>query len=138
MAGKSDKLACPCGKPDYALCCGRFLSGAQVPESAEQLMRSRYSAFHLRDENYLRATWHPDTLPSEAITAETDVKWIALEIVRHRHVAPADDATVEFVARFKVGGRAHRLHEVSNFVRQPDAQGIRRWYYVDGTFPDDE
>jgi SEC-C motif domain protein len=138
MASQSGKRACPCGKPDFSTCCGRFLSGTQIAENAEQLMRSRYSAFSLRDEAYLRSTWHPDTLPDEPITAESDVKWIALDVIRHTHVKDSDDATVEFVARFKVGGRAHRLHEISNFVRQPDATGQSRWYYVDGNFPDDE
>ena len=138
MAGKEDKQACPCGKGVYGACCGRFISGAAVPATAEQLMRSRYTAFSLREEEYLRATWHPDTLPDEPITAESDVKWIGLDVIKHKHVKDADEATVEFVARFKVGGRAHRLHEVSSFVRQPDAAGVARWYYVDGAFPDDE
>ncbi len=142
MAGKTDKLACPCGKGTYGACCGRFIAGEAVPATAEQLMRSRYTAFSLREEAYLRATWHPDTLPAEALTAESDVKWIRLDVIRHRHDKGtdkgADEATVEFVARFKVGGRGHRLHEVSSFVRQPDAAGVARWYYVDGAFPDDE
>ena len=138
MAGKADKQACPCGKGVYGICCGRFIAGEAVPATAEQLMRSRYTAFSLREEEYLRATWHPDTLPDEPITAESDVKWIALDVIKHKHVKDADEATVEFVARFKVGGRGHRLHEVSSFVRQPDAAGVARWYYVDGAFPDDE
>ncbi len=138
MAGKPDKQTCPCGKGIYDVCCGRFISGATVPETAEQLMRSRYTAFSLREEAYLRSTWHPDTLPDEPITAESDVKWIGLDVIKHKHVKDSDEATVEFVARFKVGGRAHRLHEVSSFVRQPDAAGVARWYYVDGAFPDDE
>jgi SEC-C motif-containing protein len=138
MAGKADKQACPCGKGVYGTCCGRFIAGEAVPATAEQLMRSRYTAFSLREEEYLRATWHPDTLPDEPITAESDVKWIALDVIKHKHVKDTDEATVEFVARFKVGGRGHRLHEVSSFVRQPDAAGVARWYYVDGAFPDDE
>ena len=138
MAGKADKQACPCGKGLLTTCCGRFHSGAAIAETAEQLMRSRYSAFALRDEAYLRTTWHQDTLPEDEITAETDVKWIGLDIVKHTHVKDADEAMVEFVARFKVAGRAHRLHEKSNFVRQSDAAGQRRWYYVDGIFPEDE
>ena len=138
MAGKADKQACPCGKGVYGACCGRFIAGEAVPATAEQLMRSRYTAFSLREEDYLRATWHPDTLPDEPITAESDVKWIGLDVIKHKHVKDSDEATVEFVARFKVGGRGHRLHEVSSFVRQPDAAGVARWYYVDGAFPDDE
>ena len=140
MANKNDKAAggpCPCGKGAFTTCCGRFISGAEIPATAELLMRSRYSAYALRDEAYLRATWFPDTLPEEELTGETDVKWIALDIKKQTHVAGADEATVEFVARFKVGGKAHRMHEISNFVRQPDADGKPRWYYVDGSFPGD-
>ncbi|KAF1046159.1 MAG: hypothetical protein GAK35_01136 [Herbaspirillum frisingense] len=138
MSNKKDKAGgeCPCGKGAFASCCGRFISGAEIPATADLLMRSRYSAYALRDEAYLRATWFPETLPEEELTSETDVKWIALEIKKHSHAAGADEATVEFVARFKVAGRAHRLHEISNFVRQPDAEGKPRWYYVDGSFPE--
>jgi len=136
MAGK--QLDCPCGKGSLANCCGRFLSGAAVPETAEQLMRSRYSAFVLADEDYLRATWHADTLPADTLTGEPGVKWLALDVLKHQHLKGSDEATVEFIARFKVGGRAHRLHEVSSFVRQTDGAGQQRWYYVDGAFPDDQ
>ncbi|EJM95845.1 YchJ family protein [Herbaspirillum sp. YR522] len=130
-------VPCPCGQPSFAKCCGRFISGAEIPATAELLMRSRYSAYVLRDEAYLRATWFADTLPEEELTGETDVKWIGLDIKKHTHAKDSDEATVEFVARFKVAGRAHRMHEISNFVRQPDAQGQARWYYVDGSFPED-
>ncbi|BEV18033.1 SEC-C domain-containing protein [Herbaspirillum sp. DW155] len=138
MSNKKDKSGpCPCGQPSFEKCCGRFLSGGEIPATAELLMRSRYTAFALRDEAYLRATWFPDTLPEEELTSETDVKWIGLDIRKHQHASGSDEATVEFVARFKVGGKAHRLHEISNFVRQPDESGQARWYYVDGRFPED-
>jgi SEC-C motif-containing protein len=137
MSNKKDKSGpCPCGQPSFDKCCGRFITAGQVPATAELLMRSRYSAYALRDEAYLRATWFPETLPEEELTSETDVKWIGLEIKKHQHAAGSDAATVEFVARFKVGGKAHRLHEISNFVRQPDGEGQMRWYYVDGSFPE--
>ncbi|MFL9923848.1 YchJ family metal-binding protein [Herbaspirillum lusitanum] len=141
MAGKTDKNQvkdCPCGGGLFAKCCGRFISGAAIPDSAEQLMRSRYTAFSLRDEAYLKSTWASETLPDDAVSGEDDVKWIGLNIVKHKHLRDSDLATVEFIARFKVGGRAHRLHEVSNFERREDEQGNKRWYYVDGSFPDDE
>lgn len=91
-------------------------------------MRSRYTAYTRRDDVYLKATWHESTRPEQAVATDDDTKWLGLEVRRH---VPADEAaTVEFVARYKVGGRAHRLHEISNFVRE---QG--RWFYVDGSFP---
>lgn len=136
LKGKPALTDCPCGGSTYIKCCQRFISGAEIPKNALELMRSRYTAFVLQDETYLRNSWFPDTLPEEAITGEDDVKWIGLQIIKHAHVAAADQATVEFVARFKVGGRAHRLHEISNFVRQADSTGVMRWFYVDGSFPD--
>lgn len=146
MNQKTKNLECPCGgaaggKGDksYARCCGRFIDGGQIPANAADLMRSRYTAFALRNEDYLRATWWPDTLPEDAIAGEDDVKWIGLNILSHAQAADGveDRATVEFVARFKVGGRAHKLHEISNFIRKNDEAGAARWYYVDGVFPDD-
>jgi len=110
-------------------------------------MRSRYTAFVMKDEAYLRATWHPSTRPTEPIIDKNEkVQWLGLEIksslrLRQRKAdlpeQPNED-TVEFVARFKVHGRAHRLHEVSRFVREPDPAvgGKMRWFYVDGSFPE--
>lgn len=123
---------CPCGGNDYASCCGRFHDGAAVAADAESLMRSRYSAYVLKLEAYLLSTWHPGTRPATLDLANDQSKWLGLQIKRH-HEESADGATVEFVARYKIGGRAHRLHEISHFVRE---QGC--WFYVDGEFPDQQ
>ena len=120
---------CPCGlaRP-YAQCCGRFHAGElhlQAPD-AESLMRSRYSAFVLGLADYLLATWHADTRPAAIQPDPPGLKWLGLEVKRARRIDESH-ATVEFVARHKLAGRAHRLHETSRFVRE---QG--RWFYVDG------
>ena len=89
-------------------------------------MRSRYAAYTKRDEAYLLATWHPSTRPTSLdLAADTETKWIGLDVKRVEVTGP-DSALVEFVARYKVGGRAQRLHETSRFVRE---QG--RWFYVE-------
>jgi len=117
-------LLCPCGGPEtYASCCGRWHAGAPAPD-AEALMRSRYTAYALARSEYLLATWHPTTRPAST-PLDSAVKWIGLDV--RRHCAEGDRAVVEFVARSKQGGRAHRLHETSRFVRESG-----RWYYVDG------
>jgi len=119
--------ACHCGSGKlYADCCGRLHSGAKNAVTAEALMRSRYSAYVLHLEEYLHATWHPDTRPRELDLTADDTKWLGLEVKKH---ALQDDnhATVEFVARYRVAGKGHRLHELSCFVREDG-----RWYYVDG------
>ncbi len=122
--------ACPCGtNKNLDLCCGPYLSGAVVAPTAEALMRSRYTAYTLNDEAYLRATWDERTCPKERITHDDPTKWLGLEVKKFK--ADGDNATVEFVARYKIGGKAHRLHELSRFVRYEG-----KWFYVDGSFPE--
>lgn len=91
-------------------------------------MRSRYSAYVLRDEAYLQMSWHVSTRPAAPLT-DAATKWLGLEV---RAVAEdGDSATVEFVARCRVEGRGQRMHEVSRFTREAG-----RWFYVDGSFPE--
>ena len=120
---------CPCGRPlAYAACCGRWHAGPQALQapSADDLMRSRYSAFVAGLPDYLDATWHPSTRPAAIEPLPAGLRWLGLEVRRHE-VRDADHAVVEFVARSKLGGRAERLHETSRFVREDG-----RWFYVDG------
>jgi SEC-C motif domain protein len=134
MARTPDNQPCPCGGVAYEQCCGRFIGGGDVAQTAEQLMRSRYTAYTRRNDAYLKATWHADTRPDQAVAPEDDTRWLGLEVRRHVpgiDAAAVDTATVEFVARYKIGGRAHRLHEVSRFVREDG-----KWYYVNGSFPE--
>ncbi|GAB3469886.1 YchJ family protein [Massilia terrae] len=139
--------ACPCGGASLAACCGPYLAGQAVAQTAEALMRSRYTAYTLKNEAYLQASWHPGTRPAEPVTDENEkIQWLGLEVksalrLRQRkadlpEVQPDQD-TVEFVARFRVGGRAHRLHELSRFVRETGPDGIARWFYLDGSFPNE-
>ena len=137
--------SCPCGGPSFATCCQPHLSGESVPQTAEALMRSRYTAYTLGNEAYLRLSWHPSTCPQGPIVNENErSQWLGLEVksalrLRQRKVnteESPDRDTVEFVARYKVGGRAHRMHEVSSFVRETDSGGVLRWYYLDGSFPE--
>lgn len=89
-------------------------------------MRSRYSAYVLDLLPYLQATWAPETCPADLSPNPPGLKWLGLEVRRHT-VQDADHATVEFVARSRLAGRATRLHETSRFARREG-----RWLYVDG------
>ncbi|HSX63437.1 MAG TPA: YchJ family metal-binding protein [Pseudoxanthomonas sp.] len=125
----SDEV-CPCGSDRrYPDCCGRYHAGEAAPD-AETLMRSRYSAYVLKDEAYLRASWHPDTCPAELQLQDPPgarTVWLGLTVKRHVMTDP-DNAEVEFIARYRSGGApAVKLHEVSRFVRVDG-----RWLYVDG------
>jgi SEC-C motif-containing protein len=134
---------CPCGgatpdarsgaaarAPRFAQCCGRYIDGGEAAPRALELMRSRYSAYVLGATDYLRATWDARTCPADLDAdpaAPGAPRWLGLQIKSFAQ-SDAGHASVEFIARYKVGGRAHRLHELSRFARGEDG----RWRYVDG------
>ncbi|MDP3677638.1 MAG: YchJ family metal-binding protein [Methylotenera sp.] len=119
---------CPCesGKP-YAACCEPYHQGVPAP-TAEALMRSRYTAYVLGLESYLLTTWHPDTRPAALnFTEEPTIKWLGLQ-VKHAEITGETTAKVEFVARYKIGSKAERMHEISQFMRVNE-----KWYYLEAT-----
>lgn len=121
---------CPCGQDrNYTHCCAPLHQGEAQAITPEQLMRSRYSAYVLGLSDYLRRSWAPETCPAD-LPADPQCKWLGLTIRAHAQ-SDADHGTVEFVARYKINGRAFRLHEVSRFERRDG-----RWLYVDGQFHD--
>ena len=90
-------------------------------------MRSRYSAYVTGHRSYLLATWDPETRPAQLHLDERR-RWLGLKIRQVQAGVVGDDhGIVEFVARFKVDGRGHRLHEISRF-RRTDVG----WVHVDG------
>jgi SEC-C motif-containing protein len=96
-------------------------------------MRSRYTAFTQKNAPYLLASWHPDTRPAE-ITFDPIQRWLGLKILAREQGSQQDTTgIVEFVARYKVNSRAHRLHELSRFERVAG-----HWVYVDGDLNDDD
>lgn len=117
---------CPCGSGQPPGACGdRFLVDGLAAPDPEALMRSRYTAFARGAGDYLPSTWHPETRPAALEDSAPGLKWIGLEV---RHCATrGDEGSVKFVARYKLGGRAQRLHERSRFRRLSG-----RWYYLDG------
>ncbi|WP_431475522.1 YchJ family protein [Massilia eburnea] len=142
MSKSKTPVGCPCGGPSFETCCRPFIEGKALPESAEQLMRSRYSAYTLQNEPYLLSTWHESTRPTEPIIQQDEkLQWLGLEVksalrLRQRKAeAQPNEDFVEFVARLRVNGRGQRLHELSRFLREPGEGGLR-WFYVDGEFPE--
>lgn len=129
---------CPCGRSlAYAGCCGRLHQQLERPATAEDLMRSRYSAFALQLADYLVATLHPSRRrPGEKIALEqsfADTCWDGL-VILDRQAGNSGDSSgvVEFVAHFHSlqphnPQRAGQIHERSRFVCE-DGQ----WLYVDG------
>ncbi|MDP2806046.1 MAG: YchJ family metal-binding protein [Gallionellaceae bacterium] len=125
---KKHAEGCPCGSgKKFTECCAIYLSGKAFAPTAEALMRSRYTAYTLLREDYLLATWHASKRPATlGLADEQQTKWIGLEVKRHEQ-QDADHAIVEFVAKYKVNGKAHCLHEVSRFICEAG-----QWFYVAG------
>jgi SEC-C motif-containing protein len=99
--------------------------------SAEELMRSRYSAYAYGDADYLFRTWHPRTRPAD-VTPDPSIIWTGLEVIEIAAGGPDDDrGEVEFRAAFEFAGRADSLHERSRFERRAG-----RWFYLDAVTED--
>ena len=116
---------CPCGsQKSYGQCCAPLHAREYTAATAEALMRSRYSAYVLKNTDYLAATWHPSTRPTVLDLASDGTAWQRLAILATQHGGADDDTgTVEFAAFFSGG----QLHERSRFVKQEG-----RWFYLDG------
>ena len=118
--------ACPCGSgADLDRCCRRYLAGQSAP-TAEALMRSRYTAFAVGDEEHLLRTWHVETRPA-AVRFVPGQRWVRLEVLATVAGDLLDtEGAVEFLAHHERDGEVRVLHERSRFVR--DAE--HRWVYV--------
>lgn len=120
--------ACPCGSgADYDACCGPLHRGAQQATTAEQLMRSRYSAYARGERDHLFRTWHPRTRPDD-VTTDRGLRWTGLTVLVTDAGGPDDEeGIVEFEAHWDSPAGPGRLHERSRFVRRAG-----RWVYLDG------
>jgi len=128
---------CPCGgTASLADCCLPLLQGHQTAETAEQLMRSRYTAHVLMQIDYLWQTWDASTrrrsTREQIQTWAASCDWLNLEILATDRGQPGDtEGRVNFVALYRQGGELHQHHEVSLF-----RQLGNRWFYVDHLEPD--
>lgn len=126
---------CPCGsKKAQKYCCQMYISGKKKPETAEKLMRSRYTAFYLRNldyVDYLIATLHPHQRKAEdraeLSKSLENTQWLGLTIITTEK-GKKNDAVgyVEFEAIYQVN-EPGQLHERSKFTKV-DGQ----WFYVEG------
>jgi SEC-C motif-containing protein len=124
---------CPCtSKKPYDRCCGPFHAGAAVPETAELLMRSRFSAYALGKADYLIAT-RPEAKRAEENREELanyckSVQAVGLKIISKEKGGKGDDTgIVTFHASLQANGRRTLHIETSTFIRENG-----RWVYVDG------
>jgi SEC-C motif-containing protein len=125
---------CPCGSlRDYNECCGAIISGQRDALTAQELMRSRYTAFTLANVDYLMRSHHSKSRPirerQQILTWAKSVKWMGLTIINTQQGEPADTTGyVEFKAVFMENGKVSHIHENSFFERE---KGLWVYKYAD-------
>ncbi len=131
----SDDCLCFCGSGlKLADCCLPIVEGKRSAPTAESLMRARYTAYVLENNDYLRASWHPDSRPQNLNIQPGAIRWLGLEIRSTRGGQAGDSSgRVEFVARFEQQGIRDQVHEDSRFIFENG-----RWWYMDGNLKTSE
>lgn len=120
---------CPCGSGAlFRDCCKAVLADQGLAQTAEQLMRSRYTAYTLGNNDYLLKSWAPETRPDSIHPEEEHLHWIGLEVEEcDKGLAGDKEGMVVFTARFISSDYLCSLHERSSFIRKDG-----RWYYLSG------
>ena len=121
----------PCGtKISYSNCCEIAHSSLAAVNTAEQLMRSRYTAFTIAKGDYLMKSHHSSTRPTKEKKAienwAKSVNWIRLEVLNTSEGQITDEkGTVTFNAYYFENGKIEVIHEKSAFVREDG-----NWVYL--------
>ncbi len=119
---------CPCGSVfPYTDCCGILIRGTTVADTAEDLMRSRYTAHVVEEWDYLIQTRRSDErkdLQDMAIANE-GVEWKKLEVLHSHKGGQADEeGEVTYSATFEKDGKTEVLKETAIFLKEEG-----RWVY---------
>lgn len=125
--------SCPCDSDkSYSECCEPYISGNKIPETPEELMRSRYTAYAQANTDYIGQTMKgPAAVGFDAEHAKQwskQIQWQSLKVIRSDY--KDKEGMVEFIATYLVNGNKDFIYEISAFYREDN-----RWYYVDGTTP---
>ena len=126
-------MSCPCGNTiEFEQCCDIFISGKCTPDTAEKLMRSRYSAFVKKEHDYILKTHDPDTRNEVSMDQIKDWSnnsiWHGLEVVESKAGQVTDEeGIVEFIATYSVDGQECNHREISSFVKKSN-----EWYFHEG------
>lgn len=122
-------MNCLCGSGQkYEDCCGPLHSGRKKAMTAEQLMRSRFTAYAMGKDQYLIDTWDKTKSPDKVNFSGDQVEWSRLEIVSRKKGGSKDrKGSIEFKAYYKLNGEEHLMREASQFRKVNN-----EWIYVDG------
>jgi len=129
----NDKDDCYCGSDlSFEYCCDPLLAGKKIAQTAEQLMRARFSAFCTENADYLIASHHPSKRStndkSELEATFKQCEWLKLSVVDSTEGLSTDThGEVEFIAIYRQNGELSRLHERSQFIKEDS-----HWFYLDG------
>jgi SEC-C motif domain protein len=133
--GLAPEQPCPCGGGAYGRCCRPLHRQEQQAATAEQLMRSRYSAFALAEIEHLLRT-QPSQEPlaqrRRALAASCrQLRWCGLEILATEAGGQDDrEGSVTFAAHYRAGGQRGVLRERSRFGRE-GGLATGAWLYLE-------
>ena len=124
---------CPCcSTKNYSQCCEIFLTAKAFPQTPEELMRSRYTAYTQTNIDYIAKTMKEPASEGfnfeETRTWARNVNWLTLEVVSASQ--NENEGKVEFIAQYSYQDKKYVLHEISLFRRDDN-----QWYYIDGDSP---
>lgn len=122
---------CPCcSQTSYEQCCQPYLDGQKTPQTPEQLMRSRYTAYSQANIDYIKKTMTGKPLihfnDEEAKKWAKQSQWLNLKVIESTTEQP-ELGFVEFIATFIDHDRLTTIHERSEFHKKNN-----HWFYVDG------
>ena len=127
-------MNCPCGsKETFDACCAPFIAGRSKPDTAEKLMRSRYTAYTRADVDYIKNTLAPESRSDFDINSTRkwaeEAKWKGLKIIStEKGQAQDKKGSVEFTATYEIENETLDHHEVSQFRKSEGGQ----WLFVEG------
>jgi SEC-C motif domain protein len=128
----SNTQTCACGSGQtLAQCCLPFIQGKKKAQTAEQLLRARYTAFTTGDIDFIMETHHSETLEQvkkkEIEEWSKNSKWLGFEVLEHEAGAAKDEqGTVSFHCRYESDGKEHDHYELSLFQKEKGD-----WKFVD-------
>ena len=127
-------ITCPCqSESTFQDCCERYHAG-RLPDSAQHLMRARYSAYTQHNIEFIRDTTVPAQQAELDLTAISEwsqnSQWLGLEVISESISADQRHAIVVFIAHWQDAEGRHQHQESSLFIKPAE-----RWYFYDPNVP---
>ncbi|GAC32779.1 YchJ family protein [Paraglaciecola polaris] len=132
-----NKSLCFCNSGlSFSQCCQPYLQGTALPETPEQLMRSRYSAYATKHFKYVLDTYalvRRSTITLQDLSQGSDeTQWLGLDVIKTHSDEAHEAAEVEFIAYYRVCNIIYKMHERSTFCREENT-----WRYDKGLLFED-